>query len=81
MGARRPIINMAKAIERSANELTQIARDHGLVRSDYSLSVGTLTSLGAIERLLFAYVSGEALGDPAEVSRDLIRVILDGIRA
>lgn len=81
VGARRPIISLAKDIDEIAFRLTRVARTHGLLRSDYDLKVGALTSLGAIERLLYSYVSGDPMGDPAAVSADLIRVILDGVRA
>ncbi len=81
VGARRPIISLAKDVEEIAYSLTKVARAHGLLRSDYNLKVGALTSLGAVERLLFAYVRGDAMADPIAVSADLIRVILDGVRA
>ncbi len=81
VGARRPILQLAKEVEEIAYSLTRVARAHGLLRDDYNLQVGALTSLGAIERLLFSYVRGDAMADPAAVSVDLIRVILDGVRA
>lgn len=81
VGARRPIITLAQNIDEIAFNLTDVARTHGLLRKDHDLKVGALTSLGAIERLLLSYVRGEPMREPAVVSADLIRVILDGIRA
>jgi len=81
VGARRPIINLAKEIDQIAFDLTEVARSQGLLRSDYDLKVGSLTSLGAAERLLFSYVRGDNLGSPAMVSAELIQVILNGVRA
>ncbi len=81
VGARRPIIRLAKEIDQIAFDLTDVARSQGLLRSDYDLKVGSLTSLGAAERLLFSYVRGDNLGSPAMVSAELIQVILNGVRA
>lgn len=81
VGARRPILSLAREVDNIAFTLTRVARAHGLLRSDYDLKVGALTSLGAIERLLYSYVRGDSMADPAAVSADLIRVILDGVRA
>lgn len=81
VGARQPIIRLAKEVDEIAYSLTRVARTQGLLRSDYDLQVGALTSLGAVERLLLSYVRGDAIADPAAASADLIRVILDGVRA
>ena len=43
VGARRPIISLAKDIDEIAYKLTRVARAHGLLRSDYDLKVGALT--------------------------------------
>ena len=80
-GSRRPIIRVARDIEAIAITLTKVARDQGLLLRNYDLTVQALTSLGAVERLLFAYVRGDDLPSPARVSADLIGVILDGMRA
>lgn len=80
VGARRPIIRVAAEIDEIVFALTQVARDQKLLRSDYDLKVSAFASLGAVERLLFSYVRGDALGSPANVSVDLIRVMLDGLR-
>jgi AcrR family transcriptional regulator len=81
VGARRPILKLAGEVDEIAFSLSRIARAHGLLRSDYDLKVGALTSLGAVERLIFSYVRGDSMAEPAAVSADLIRVILDGVRA
>lgn len=81
VGSRRPIIRIARDIDDIAFTLTKVARAQGLLRSDCDLGVEALTSLGAVERLLFSYVRGDALGTPASVSADLISVVLDGMRA
>lgn len=80
VGARRPIIRVANEIDEIAFSLTQVARDQGLLRSDYDLKVSALATLGAVERILLSYVRGQSLGSPANVSIDLIRVMLDGVR-
>lgn len=81
VGSRRPIIRIARDIDEFVFALTKVARDQGLLRCDCDLRVEALTSLGAVERLLFSYVRGDDLGSPATVSADLIRVVLDGMRA
>ncbi len=81
VGSRRPIIRVARDIDNIAFVLTRVARDKGLLRSDCDLKVEALISLGAVERLLFSYTRGDALGSPGAVSADLIRVVLDGMRA
>ncbi len=81
VGARRPILRLAREVDEIAFSLSRVARAHGLLRSDYDLQVGALTSLGAVERLLYSYVRGDSMAAPAAVSADLIRVILDGVRA
>lgn len=80
VGARKPIIRVAREIDEFVIALTQVARDQGLLRSDSDLKVSALATLGAVERLAFSYVRGDELGSPAQVSVDLIRVMLDGIR-
>jgi AcrR family transcriptional regulator len=81
VGARRPIRALAGEVERGALELTRAGRAHGLLRADYDLRVGALIVIGAVERILFAYLSNQPLGDPRAVAGDLISVLLDGVRA
>lgn len=81
VGARRPILRLAREVDDIALSLSHVAREHGLLRGDYDLKVGALTSLGAVERLLYSYVRGDSMAEPSAVSADLIRVILDGVRA
>jgi AcrR family transcriptional regulator len=80
VGARRPIIRIAREMEQYAYRLTEVAREHGLLRTDLSMKVCALTSLGATERLLFAHVSGDEIGAPLEVARDLISAVVEGVR-
>jgi len=80
VGARRPIIRIARDIEQYAYRLTEVARTHGLLRTDLSLKVCALTSLGATERLLVGHLSGDDIGTPTAVATDLIRVVLEGVR-
>jgi AcrR family transcriptional regulator len=80
VGARRPLRRLADEVERAALELTRAARSHGLLRADYDLRVGALAVIGAADRILFAYLSGDSPGDPRAVVADLVSVILDGVR-
>ncbi|MCP4444952.1 MAG: TetR/AcrR family transcriptional regulator [Myxococcales bacterium] len=81
VGARRPIIRVANELDEIVVRITEVARDQGLLSAQNDLRVTALTSLGAVERLLFSYVRGDELGSPLNVSTDLIRIMLDGMRA
>jgi AcrR family transcriptional regulator len=80
VGARRPIVALSRDLEENAFELTRVAREHGLLRDDYNYRLGTLISVGAIERLLMAYLDDDAIAS-SDIASELIHVILDGVRA
>ncbi len=80
VAARRPILQLADDIEEMAMSLTKVARQRGLLRSDYDLRVGVLASMGAVERILLSYVKDEGLGDAKAVAQTLVGVLLVGVR-
>jgi len=79
MGACRPVRALADDIARQAIELSQVAKDFGLLR-DTDPRVGALTVIGAVERLAFAVLAGEDVGGLAALPHTFISVILDGVR-
>lgn len=79
VGARRPVRALADEIAQRAIELTEIARAHGMLRP-VNPKVSALTVIGAIEQLVFNLLSGQPIGEPAEVAQSLISVMLDGLR-
>lgn len=79
MGARAPVAAIAVNIAKHARLITEIAHTQKLLR-DIPPSVSSLTVIGAVERLLFAVLKGEEVGDPLEIPRLLTSLILDGLR-
>jgi AcrR family transcriptional regulator len=79
VGARAPVIRLARLLSQKAIEHTMQARRHGLLRP-FPAELSTLTVIGAAERLLYAVLSGQLEGEPLEVPGALISLILDGIR-
>lgn len=79
-GARAPARQLADAVADKAVEHTRLAREQGLLRA-FPAEVSTLTVIGAVERILFAVLSGQFRGEPLEVPGQLIELILDGLRA
>jgi AcrR family transcriptional regulator len=79
VGPRRPIRALAVELAARAIALTRAAHTHELLKP-FPPEVTALAVVGAVERLLFGLLSGEKLGDPLEVTRTLIRVVLDGVR-
>lgn len=77
---RRPILELSAFIDSAAWKMTVIAQEHGLLRSNYDAKIGSMASIGAIERLLLAYRREETEFTAAEISRVLIEIILDGVR-
>ncbi len=80
IGARAPIVKLSRSIEKATLEMTLVAQDHDLLRKDYDAQIGSLASIGAIERILLALETGETDKNPAEVAAELIRIMLNGIR-
>jgi AcrR family transcriptional regulator len=80
VAARRPIRELADAISECAIALTRAGHTHGLLR-DVPPAVSALAVVGAVERLLAEALAGVHLGEPADVVRDLVTIVLDGLRA
>jgi len=78
--ARRPILNLSKLIDDAGWQMTLVAQKHGLLRSSYNAKLGSLSSIGSIERLLLAYRRQETDLSAAEMSSAVIEIILDGVR-
>ncbi len=79
-GARRPVRALSRQVAEGAEILTAAAHRHGLLR-DLPPGVSSLAVVGAVERLLFAFLSEEVNLSVFEVPQALISLVLDGIRA
>jgi AcrR family transcriptional regulator len=79
VGARVPIRRMAAELEQGAERLSAEARRRGLLRP-FPARVSGLAVIGAAEQLLFAWFSGEDLGDPAALPTLLTSLIMEGMR-
>ena len=79
VGARAPIAELARAIAEEATELTRGAQALGLLRA-VDPQVSALTVIGAAERLLQAYLTGEWTGDGERLVRELVGIMLEGLR-
>lgn len=79
LGARAPIRALADGISRHAIAVTKQAHTHRLLKP-IAPTVSALAVVGAVERLLFAVLSGEDVGNPLEVPDALTTLILDGLR-
>lgn len=79
-GARAPARRLARLVADKAIEHTELAREQGLLRP-FPAEVSTMAVIGAAERLLFAVLAGEQVGEPWEIPGALISLMLDGIRA
>lgn len=79
-GARAPARKLARLIADKAVEHTRLAREQGLLRP-FPPEVSTMAVIGAAERLLFAVLAGEQVGETWEIPGALISLMLDGIRA
>jgi AcrR family transcriptional regulator len=77
---RKPIAELANQLSMGAVLLTTLAQKHGFSRADYNPRVSALIVVGAVERLLAAFLGGADLGDPAKIPATLIATILDGVR-
>lgn len=79
-GPRAAIQTFATEVTARAVELTEIARDHGLIR-DVDPRVAALTVTGAIDALLFAYLRDRDLpaAEIPAVTRELVAIVLGGI--
>jgi AcrR family transcriptional regulator len=79
VAARLPVRELEREVAAAARRLTEVAFSHGLLRRVHP-QVSTLTVIGAAERLLHAYFSGELEVEPVAAMQDLVMIVLDGIR-
>lgn len=77
--AREPIRELADAIASKAIELTEVARRHELLRP-FPAKVSALAVVGAIERLTFAFLTGDPPEEPEVMAQSLISMVMDGLR-
>jgi AcrR family transcriptional regulator len=80
VGARKPIVELARVISRYAIEITQKAQAHGFLRP-IPVPVSALSVVGATERLLLGVLLEEPVGNPLEIPALLTSLILDGLKA
>lgn len=78
-GARMPLRNLRDRFIADAIELGLAARGRSLFR-DYDPHVPPIASIGAAEALLFEHFCKQPFANIDEISRDLIRLLLDGLR-
>ena len=79
-GARAPVRRLADQVADLAEALSAHARDHGILR-DLDARVQGLVVLGAVERLLYDFLSGRRVASrPEQVSALVVTIILDGVR-
>ncbi len=79
VGARESIHRLTALLNERALRLTRAAHTQGLMRP-FPHKISAYVVLGAIERLLFAFLSGDDLGDLLELPSALTSLILDGLR-
>lgn len=78
-GARRPIAELARFIDRGAYELASFASQRGLTRAGDS-RVSAAVVVGAAEHLAATALAGDqSVRDPS-VAMEFIAIILDGVR-
>jgi AcrR family transcriptional regulator len=78
-GARAPLVELSLLLTRHAIEITEKAHTHGLLRP-VRPAVSALAVVGAIERLLYAILREEDVGNPLEIPDLLTTIVLDGLR-
>lgn len=79
IGARRPIVELAKRVTTAAIDITARAQQVGLTNSG-NPAVAALTVVGAVERLVFALLHNEDIGDHAAVPPVLMATLLGGLK-
>lgn len=76
---RRAIHALSEQLTARAVALTEIARDHGLIR-DVAPEISALTVLGAVEAILFTYLGRRMASRPVPiVIAELVGIVLRGI--
>jgi AcrR family transcriptional regulator len=78
-GARAPVARLARLIEERAETLSARARARGLLRA-FPARVSALAVVGATEQLLYAFLTGQDLGDPAQLPTLVTSLMMEGLR-
>jgi len=79
-GARKPIRAWTRRLEAGTLFLVEEARRHHAMREELPPGIVTHAVLGAAEAVLGAALAGGELGDPAQIARHLISLVLEGTR-
>jgi AcrR family transcriptional regulator len=79
VGARLPITELERFIGEQTLALTMAAHAHGLLKK-IPPQVSVLAAVGAVERLLIAYLRDNVFERPTEVVGQFVELILGGIR-
>jgi AcrR family transcriptional regulator len=79
VGSRARLVAFSKLLAKHAVDLTEKAHTHGLLRPVRPI-VSALAVVGAVERLLYAVLAEEDVGNPLELPDVLTGIVLDGLR-
>ena len=77
-GDRRALREMSDVVADQAISITLAARTHGLLR-DIPPQVSALAVVGAVERLLFEFLSGRLSVPGDEIAQAMVTIILEGV--
>ena len=77
--ARVPVRELEREIAAAALRLSELATSHGLLRRAHP-QVSTLAVIGATERVLHAYFSGDLKLEPTAAIQGLVSIVLAGMR-
>jgi len=78
VGARAPIADFNRELTNKTIGLTEAAHKHGLLKK-IPANVSALAVIGAVERLLIAYLRDNLFDNPASVVQSLVMLIMEGI--
>lgn len=78
VGARAPIADFNRELTNKTIGLTVAAHKHGLLKK-IPANVSALAVIGAVERLLIAYLRDNLFDNPASVVQSLVMLIMEGI--
>jgi AcrR family transcriptional regulator len=80
-GARAAIHALADQLTARGVALTEIARDHGLIR-EVDPRIAALTVTGAVDAILFAYLRGRDVlaAEIPTITTELVAIVLRGVR-
>ena len=79
VGARSAVAELAQLIDERAVFLTEAARKHGLWRP-FDARISSMVVVGAAEKLLFASLTGQDVGERHKIPAALASLVLDGLR-